>query len=127
MYVLGARRHVRSGLHLSRCGMRSVVLGQPQAQVAAVGRAQPQACVAAVPQVRSKKSSQGSSTVPRLRGLFPVNILSHRHLDSRSALPSELVFAALFTFRTPQLLLGRLAIAIAARPVFVGRCLRCGR
>ena len=27
MYVLGAHRHVKSGLHLPRCGMRPVVLG----------------------------------------------------------------------------------------------------
>ena len=47
--ILGARRHVRSGLHLPPCGMRVIALRQPQAQVAAVGRAQPQACVAAVP------------------------------------------------------------------------------
>ena len=59
MYVLGSRRHVRSGLrtrrhvrsglHLVRYGMRVIALRQPQAQVAAVGRAQPRACVAAVP------------------------------------------------------------------------------
>ena len=36
MYVLGARRHVKSGLHLPRRGMRSAILGQPQAQVVVV-------------------------------------------------------------------------------------------
>ena len=77
MYVLGARRHVRSGLRPSQCGMRVIALRQPQAQVAAVGQAQPHACGAAVPatlrsaQLRRGKHVSVTSLLLQLLSVWP--------------------------------------------------------